>query len=122
MSNAFRADQQIRKLLYLLRAAFYDKNLEARVVIEMGVCCGDDHVVMIMLQVHQFFGKQPRVVVVDERYRSHDICFRRFDGRAHQPIANEVTECFRPVGIALFRDETVKACQQIGIDRNTCSR
>ena len=119
MSNAFSADQQIRKLLYLLRMALYDKDLETRVVIKMGVRGGDDHVVMIMLQVHQFFGQQPRVMVVDKGYRPHDLCFRRLDGGADQSIANQVTERFRPVLIALFRDETVKAGQKIGINRNS---
>lgn len=122
MSNAFGADQQIRKLLDLLRLALYDKDFETRIVIEMGVRGGDDHIVMIMLQIHQFFGQQSRMMVVDKRDRSHHVCFRCFNGSAHQPIANEVTKCLAPVGVALFRDETVKAGQKIGIDGHACSR
>jgi hypothetical protein len=119
MSNAFSADQQIRKLLDLLRLPLYNKDLETRIVIEMGVRGGDDHVVMVMLQIHQLVGQEPRMMVVDKCDGSHDLCFRRFDGSTHQPIANEVTKCFGPVGVALSRDEMVKAGQKIGINRNS---
>lgn len=58
------------------------------------------------------------MMVVDKGDRSDDTGFRRLNGSAHQPVANQIAKCFRSVRVALLRYKTVKASEKIGIDSN----
>jgi len=73
--------------------------------------------VIVVLQLRELFGKQARVVVVNQSHCPENFGIRRFPGLLHQFIANQVAERFGAVGISPFRDELVEFLEEIGAAR-----
>lgn len=80
-------------------------------MVEVRMDGGDDFGVVVVLDVRQPFGKKAAVVIVDQCDRADDIGIGSEDGGGHQVIADKVAQCFRPVGIALVFDESIKLLQ-----------
>jgi len=111
MAHSLCADEFVGQLLNLTRLAAQDHYLKACIVIEMGMERRDDHFVMFMLKVGQFFGEKPSVMVIDQRDGSHDRSPGGHDCRPHKPIAYQIAERLGSVVVALFSDELVKAIE-----------
>jgi hypothetical protein len=108
VTNAFGADQQIRQFADAMAGTAQHHHFEARVVVQMCVRRGNHNIVISMLDIHQFDGKHPEVVIVNERHRADNGRLRIFNGYADQLVSNQVPERFRPIGIALLLYEAVK--------------
>jgi hypothetical protein len=54
----------------------------------MSVCCGDDQIVVIVLQIHQFVRKQASVMIVDQSGCCHNRGFRIANRVGNQPGTN----------------------------------
>ena len=111
MPHALRADEFVSQLLNIARLAAQEHNFKARIVIQMGMQRRDDNFVMFMLQVGQFFGEKPRVMVIDQSHGCHDRSRRGPDCSPHKPVPDEVAEGLGSVVVAFFRDEFVKAIE-----------
>ena len=65
--HALGADQQVGQFLYIFGFAAKDNHLKTTVVIKVSMQGGNNNVVVFVLKIGKFFGKQSGVVVVDER-------------------------------------------------------
>ena len=90
MLNALGADQPVGQLLYFFGFPAKDDNLETAFMIQVGMQRGDDHVMMLVLEVCKFFGQKAGVVVVDEGNGAHHKGVGSDHCRADQTIANLV--------------------------------
>src|SRR5579875_343450 len=115
MSNALHANEPVRELLYLPGLPLYDQDFQTVVMVEMRVGGSNDHLMMIVLQADQLLRQQPVMVIVDECYRPDHLSLRRLKSSVYQPVADEVTKCLRPIGVALPGNETVKSSEKIGV-------
>jgi hypothetical protein len=103
-----------RRLASAIRNDQHD--FETVVVIQMDVQGGNYGGVIVMLQLGELFGKQARVVVVDQGHRAEDFGVRRLPGLLDQFIADQVAEGFRTVGISALGDELVELLQEVAAD------
>ncbi|HXX99354.1 MAG TPA: hypothetical protein VEI54_00445 [Candidatus Limnocylindrales bacterium] len=108
MTNPLCADKFVGQLLNIARLAPKEHNFKARIVIEMGMQRRDDNFMMFVLQVGQFFGEKPRVMVIDQSHGCHDWSSRGHDCSPHKPVPDQVAEGLGSVVVAFSRDEIVK--------------
>jgi hypothetical protein len=71
-----------------------------------------------MLQFGQLLSNAVSVMVVDEGDSADYDRTRAGRPLGHQAIPNQITKCFRPVGVAQPGDEIVEALEKIRIERN----
>ena len=118
MLHALQANQASRELLNLPRFPVDDKDLKARIMVQ--VCMtGRDHKRMVgMLQFGQLLSNAVSMMVVDEGDSAYYGRARAGRPLGHQAIPNQITECFRPVGITQPGDEIVEALEEIRIECN----
>src|ERR1700693_4943822 len=117
--NPLGADQAVGQFLHLFGLATKYDDLEAAFVIHVGMQRGDDHVMMLMLEVREFFGQETSVMVVDESDGAHHKCVGSHHSRSDQAVANEVAESFGTVLITFLCNEVVEAAKQFSIDGYT---
>jgi hypothetical protein len=97
--------------LNIVRLAAQEDHLEAGIVIEMRVKRRDDHFMMFVLKVGELFREKASVMVIDQRYCPDDWSPGGDNCTFHEPVPNQVAECFGSVLITLFNDELVKTIQ-----------
>lgn len=76
MADIFDGKKIVCDFLHILLFAPQKEDFKAVVLVEMYMDCGDDVVVMLMLDVVQFFRKVACVMAVDECERANHISFR----------------------------------------------
>ena len=76
-------DHGVGEISDLSRFTFHDDDFKAGVVIKVGVRGGNDQIVVIVLQFHQFVRQQAGVVIVDQRDGTDNRRFGRFDSGTH---------------------------------------
>ena len=87
MFDAFGSNEQVGQFLHLPRFTFEDDDLEATVMVEMGMGGAHDEVVILVLQIRQFFRQKPGMVIVDERDGPYYWSAGIIDSFRHQPVA-----------------------------------
>src|SRR5436305_12043855 len=105
--NALRANQQIGQFLNLPRPSAHNEDLQAGMVIEMGMCCCDHQVVVIVLQFRQLIGQESGVMVVNQRDASDDVCIRVLQLCTDETIAYQVPKGFGTISVTALLDQAV---------------
>jgi len=76
-------------------------------MVEMDMLCGENTVVMIMLDIQNFVDQLPCMMIINQRYRAGNfLVFRPF--LFNQFFANHIADCFRAVCVFMLFDVTVK--------------
>jgi len=111
MANSLRADEFVGQLLNVARLAAQDDYLKASIVIEMGMERRDNHFVMLMLKIGEFFREKTGVMVVDQRHGSHHWGSSGHDRGSYKLVADQVPKRFGSIVVAFSSDEFVKAVE-----------
>lgn len=111
MPNSLGTDQSVGKLLNVPRLTAQEYHFKAGIVVEMGVQGRDNDFVVFVLKISELLGKKPSVVVIDQRNCPDDRSFRGHHRSSNKSVPDQVTKSLRPVFVALFRDEPVKAIE-----------
>ena len=119
--HAFQTDQSAGEFFHLGRSSVNDKDFEARFVIEVGVACGDNEVMVGVLESGQFIRDAMRMVVVDQSDGTHHDGLRACGSLGNEAIADQIAEGFGTVGISQTRDEMIESLKQIRIEGNSDS-
>jgi len=114
--DAFEADEAVGEALDAGRGAVDDQDLEAGVVIEVGVAGRDDQVVVLMLEAGELISDAVGIVVVDEGDGANDGGVGGGGAFGDEAVANEIAEGFRAVGVAAAGDGAVELCEEGGIE------
>ncbi len=88
MLHAFGSDQHVGQLLHAPGITFQNEDFKAAIVIEMGMRGADNQIVMIMLQVHQFFRKKSGMVVVNQGHCTDNRRLRVVNNGRDETIAD----------------------------------
>ena len=116
MLNPLGADQAVGQFLYFFGFAAKHDHLETAFMIQVGMQRGDDHVMMLMLEVGELLGQEAGVMVVDESDGADHKGVGSNDSGADQAVANQIAESFGAVLVTFVRNEAVEAAKQFGID------
>ena len=108
-------------MLNASRLAVDDQHFKTGIVIEVRVTRRDHQVVVLMLHLGQLLSDSGGVMVVDQSDGADNGRFRRGGMLAHQPVADQVPECFRPVRVAALFNGAVEPLEEIGIEGNADS-
>lgn len=84
-------------------------------MIQVSVQRRDNDFVMLMLKVSELLRQKPRVVIVYQCDSSHDRCIRGPNRSPNKLVPDKVAKCLGSVIVAFFRDELVKAVEQIRV-------
>lgn len=85
-------------------------------MVQMGVSGADNQIVVIVLQVHQLLRQKSQMVIIDQGHGAYDWSTWIMDCCHHQTVANQVTERFGPVRVALVCDESIETPQQLRVN------
>jgi len=119
--HAFEAYENVGEVLDAGGIAMHDQHFKAGIVVEMRVTRGDQEVVVLVLYLGQLLGDSGGVVVEDEGHGADDGRVGRGGLLAHQPVADQVPECFRPVRVSALLNGAVEPLEEIGIEGNADS-
>ena len=90
MPDSLSAHEFGGQLLNVARLSAQEHHLKAGIVIEMAMERRDDHFMMFMLKVGQFFREEPSVMVIDQPHGSHDRSLRYHNRRSHTSIPDRI--------------------------------
>src|SRR5580658_5086172 len=119
--HAFEADEPIGKLFYRGRLAVDNQRLETGVVVQVRVAGGDDQVMTGVLKLGQLFRNSTSVMVVNQGDSADDGRIGCGGLLGHQPVADQIPECFRAVGVASMADGPVEPLEEVRVQRNADS-
>jgi hypothetical protein len=119
--DAFEPDETAGELLDARGFSVDDEDLEAGIVIEMGMAGGNDEIVAGVLKFGEFFGDAVGVVVVDEGDGADHGGVGGLGPLGDEAVANEITERLGAVRIAEAGDKVIKALEEVGIEGNSDS-
>ncbi|MGA9706367.1 MAG: hypothetical protein WBQ87_01655, partial [Candidatus Sulfotelmatobacter sp.] len=80
---------------------------------------GNDNCMRLVLEIGKLFRQQASVMIVNERDRAYDKSSRGDNHGADQTVANQITERFGAVLIALVCYERIKAMNKYSNERHT---
>lgn len=89
--------------------------------IKMDVERGYDLAEGLVLHVRERVIEFARVVIVDERYRSHSFVLAGFPLLLDKHVADHIADCLGPRVIAFAIDEVVELFYKLAVDRNAKS-
>jgi hypothetical protein len=69
MLDTLGADQPVCQPLYISRLPPQNDHFETAIVVQMGVKRGNNHLMMLMLEIGKLFRQKAGLMVIDERYR-----------------------------------------------------
>ena len=113
MLDAVAGDQSVRQGTDSGGIPAQNKYFQAVVMVKMHVHRRDDHVVMIVLDIHETAGKIIGVMIIDECQRPRDLAFQLFPLILNKRPADEVTYGLRTVRVAFAAAEFIERQQQI---------
>lgn len=119
MADPAHAGQGVRDALDDVGGAAQDQHLEAQVSIEMDVECGEDCRVVLVLYPRESVAEFADVVVVHHRERADHLAGSRLPGRIDEPVADQVANRLRAIGVAGLDDMLVKTPDEVRGNGNT---
>jgi len=121
MLHALETDDNIGEKLNARGLAVDDQHFKAGVLVEMRMSGGDHQVMVLVLRLRELLCDAMGVMVVDEGDGADHGCVGRGGPLAHQPVADQVPECFRSVRVAALLYGAVEPLEEIGIEGNADS-
>ena len=79
-----------------------EDDLGAQIVVEMDVCSSQDGVIVVMLQLDEFFAELTDVMVVDQGHRPQGFLLGALPFVRHEVIPDHIAHEFRAVRVALL--------------------
>jgi hypothetical protein len=119
MLNAFGADQLLGNRLDCLGDSLNYKYLKTVIVIEVDVECGEDLLMMLVLHIRKLLAEHADVMVIHQSNGANYLAIGRLPSLLNQFLANQIAECFGPVGITSGGNQFVELSQQARIDGNS---
>jgi len=119
MLDTLEADKAVRELLHLNRPAVDDQDFEARVVVKMRMTRGHDQIVVLVLQLGQFFANAVRMMIVDKSDGSDHRCIRSSRLLCYEPVPDHVSKGLGTVCVTAAFNGAVEPLEQVRIDGNT---
>ena len=98
---------------------FQNQHLEAVIMIKVNVNRGDDVLVVVVLNLGEFFGKFPAVMFEDHARHADDFIMILGPFLLHQAIPDEVSDGLRAVQVSFFSDFLVELGEEFLVDRNS---
>src|SRR6185437_12501064 len=113
--DAFHTHKSIGHFSYFRALPLHDQHLKTMVMIEMHMHARQNLLMVVVLNICQFTGQVPHMMVIYERDRA-DRFFILIPLLADQVIADEIAQRFRSVGVFPPFDMAVECIQQMVIE------
>lgn len=93
-------------------------DLQTAIVIDMHMCCADDLMVVMVLDLGKVVFEFALVMIVDHGQHTHGGRVGVLHLLRHQPRADQIAQCLRPIHIRGTGDVFVELFQQPALERN----
>ena len=113
--NSAQSQHAVGNFLEAFAAAFHDDDFEAIVVVEVDMCCGQNHSPRRMLHFGELLSEIGHVMVVDQGQGSNNRIVRP-NLVGEKRLANQIPKSLRPIGVATLSNELIKDLEKFFIE------